>query len=148
MQDRTKVAPVADAPRIDLLDAFGRVRPLADIEADAIRLAIAHCGSSVAEAARLLGIGRSTIYRKAEGGSISLATPDEIRAAPRQAELLELIAEPTSAAEIARVLKISRQAVHGLLGKLLREERAVRLPSSRSNGWLYVRVAREPDGAS
>ena len=40
------------------------VRPLEEIEADIIRLAIGHYRGRMTEVARRLGIGRSTLYRK------------------------------------------------------------------------------------
>lgn len=40
------------------------VRPLADIERDAIEQAIAACGGDITHAAKRLGIARATIYRK------------------------------------------------------------------------------------
>jgi DNA-binding NtrC family response regulator len=49
---------------IDLLDIGGEMRPLSDIESDAIRFALSYCGGHMSEAARRLGIGRSTLYRK------------------------------------------------------------------------------------
>jgi DNA-binding NtrC family response regulator len=42
----------------------GHVRPLVAIEEEMIRLAIDHYGGRMAEVARRLGIGRSTLYRK------------------------------------------------------------------------------------
>ncbi len=42
----------------------GNMRPLEDIEADVIRLAIGHYRGRMTEVARRLGIGRSTLYRK------------------------------------------------------------------------------------
>lgn len=42
----------------------GHLRPLEDIEADIIRLAINHYRGRMTEVARRLGIGRSTLYRK------------------------------------------------------------------------------------
>ena len=47
-----------------LLGPAGEVRPLADIEADVIRFAIAHYRGQMSEVARKLQIGRSTLYRK------------------------------------------------------------------------------------
>jgi DNA-binding NtrC family response regulator len=49
-----------------LLDGDGEVRPLEEIEADAIRFAIAHYRGQMSEVARRLRIGRSTLYRKLE----------------------------------------------------------------------------------
>ena len=44
--------------------ADGNLRPLEEIEADVIRLAIGHYRGRMTEVARRLGIGRSTLYRK------------------------------------------------------------------------------------
>jgi DNA-binding NtrC family response regulator len=52
---------------LPMLDAVDEVRPLADIEAETIRFAIAHYRGRMSEVARRLGIGRSTLYRKLEG---------------------------------------------------------------------------------
>jgi DNA-binding NtrC family response regulator len=49
---------------LTMLDAHGEVRPLEDIEAEAIRFAIAHYRGQMSEVARRLRIGRSTLYRK------------------------------------------------------------------------------------
>ena len=46
------------------LDQVGEMRPLAEIETDVIRLALSRYGGRMAEVARRLGIGRSTLYRK------------------------------------------------------------------------------------
>jgi DNA-binding NtrC family response regulator len=54
----------ADGPGVALYEADGNLRPLADIEADVIRLAIGHYRGRMTEVARRLGIGRSTLYRK------------------------------------------------------------------------------------
>jgi DNA-binding NtrC family response regulator len=51
-------------PGLALLGPAGEVRPLADIEADVIRFAIAHYRGQMSEVARKLQIGRSTLYRK------------------------------------------------------------------------------------
>src|SRR5689334_2075034 len=52
------------APSVTLYSADGHLRPLEDIEADIIRLAIGHYRGRMTEVARRLGIGRSTLYRK------------------------------------------------------------------------------------
>jgi DNA-binding NtrC family response regulator len=47
-----------------LIDDTGDVRKLWDIEAEAIRFALAHYRGQMSQMARKLGIGRSTLYRK------------------------------------------------------------------------------------
>lgn len=49
---------------VTLFEEDGNLRPLEDIEADVIRLAIGHYRGRMTEVARRLGIGRSTLYRK------------------------------------------------------------------------------------
>jgi len=49
---------------ITVFDADGHIRPLEEIEADLIRLAIGHYRGRMTEVAKRLGIGRSTLYRK------------------------------------------------------------------------------------
>ena len=49
---------------VTLFLSDGHMRPLDDIEADIIRLAIGHYRGRMTEVARRLGIGRSTLYRK------------------------------------------------------------------------------------
>jgi DNA-binding NtrC family response regulator len=53
-----------EAIGITLYEADGNLRPLEEIEADVIRLAIGHYRGRMTEVARRLGIGRSTLYRK------------------------------------------------------------------------------------
>ncbi|RJF90764.1 sigma-54-dependent transcriptional regulator [Sphingomonas cavernae] len=55
---------VTDGPGVTLYRADGNLRPLEEIEADVIRLAIGHYRGRMTEVARRLGIGRSTLYRK------------------------------------------------------------------------------------
>jgi len=52
---------------VPLVDLRGDVRPLEDIEREAIRFAIARYRGQMSEVARRLKIGRSTLYRKLEG---------------------------------------------------------------------------------
>ncbi|WP_294334679.1 sigma-54 dependent transcriptional regulator [uncultured Sphingomonas sp.] len=52
------------AAGITLFRPDGNLRPLDEIEADVIRLAIGHYRGRMTEVARRLGIGRSTLYRK------------------------------------------------------------------------------------
>jgi transcriptional regulator with PAS, ATPase and Fis domain len=48
---------------VRVTDAKGHIRPLADIEAEIIRIAMRRYGNQT-EAARRLGIGRSTLIRR------------------------------------------------------------------------------------
>ena len=61
---RTATAQAAMAGGVTLFHPDGNMRPLEDIEADVIRLAIGHYRGRMTEVARRLGIGRSTLYRK------------------------------------------------------------------------------------
>ena len=63
---RTGVTGTATASGggVTLFRPDGNLRPLEDIEADVIRLAIGHYRGRMTEVARRLGIGRSTLYRK------------------------------------------------------------------------------------
>lgn len=56
--------PLHEASGITLYTPDGNLRPLEEIEADVIRLAIGHYRGRMTEVARRLGIGRSTLYRK------------------------------------------------------------------------------------
>jgi len=56
--------PLQESGGVMLFTADGNLRPLEDIEADIIRLAIGHYRGRMTEVARRLGIGRSTLYRK------------------------------------------------------------------------------------
>jgi DNA-binding NtrC family response regulator len=55
---------VNDGIGVTLYEQDGNLRPLEEIEADVIRLAIGHYRGRMTEVARRLGIGRSTLYRK------------------------------------------------------------------------------------
>jgi len=56
--------PVRESVGVQLYCDDGNLRPLEEIEADVIRLAIGHYRGRMTEVARRLGIGRSTLYRK------------------------------------------------------------------------------------
>jgi len=62
--DRQDTAMVQEGVGVMLYTADGNLRPLEEIEADVIRLAIGHYRGRMTEVARRLGIGRSTLYRK------------------------------------------------------------------------------------
>lgn len=53
-----------------LLDTRGELRPFEALEEEVIRFALRHCQGRMSEAARRLGIGRSTLYRKIRGYGI------------------------------------------------------------------------------
>ena len=57
-------AAMAGVGAITIFDDEGHIRPLEEIEADLIRLAIGHYRGRMTEVAKRLGIGRSTLYRK------------------------------------------------------------------------------------
>ncbi len=56
--------PIHEGVGVMLYTQDGNLRPLEEIEADVIRLAIGHYRGRMTEVARRLGIGRSTLYRK------------------------------------------------------------------------------------
>ncbi|MFN3891703.1 MAG: sigma-54-dependent transcriptional regulator [Beijerinckiaceae bacterium] len=56
---------------IKLLDENGNVRRLESLEAETIRFTLAHYRGQMSEAARRLGIGRSTLYRKMKDYGLS-----------------------------------------------------------------------------
>lgn len=67
------------AAALTLLDAAGAIRPLEDIEAEAIRFAIAHYRGHMSEVARRLRIGRSTLYRKLDALGLAAAIAEAKR---------------------------------------------------------------------
>ena len=65
--DQCEAAPATPSHEglgVMLYPEDGNLRPLEEIEADVIRLAIGHYRGRMTEVARRLGIGRSTLYRK------------------------------------------------------------------------------------
>jgi DNA-binding NtrC family response regulator len=61
---------------LSLIDAAGEMRPLDDIEAEAIRFAITHYRGQMSEVARRLRIGRSTLYRKLDSLGLDTGNAD------------------------------------------------------------------------
>jgi two-component system repressor protein LuxO len=61
---RVLAAPSAPVPAAPAVLAGGRIRPLAELEREAIEAAITLCGGNVAQAAAALGVSPSTLYRK------------------------------------------------------------------------------------
>ena len=64
LDGQSATAALAHGPGVTLYKDDGNLRPLEEIEADVIRLAIGHYRGRMTEVARRLGIGRSTLYRK------------------------------------------------------------------------------------
>ena len=62
--DVEETTPMRESAGVQLYAEDGNLRPLEEIEADVIRLAIGHYRGRMTEVARRLGIGRSTLYRK------------------------------------------------------------------------------------
>lgn len=63
-QEENPHKPSQEGVGVMLYTDEGHLRPLEEIEADVIRLAIGHYRGRMTEVARRLGIGRSTLYRK------------------------------------------------------------------------------------
>ncbi|WP_407876165.1 sigma-54-dependent transcriptional regulator [Qipengyuania nanhaisediminis] len=64
LEPSTATSHLHEGVGIMLYTEDGNLRPLEEIEADVIRLAIGHYRGRMTEVARRLGIGRSTLYRK------------------------------------------------------------------------------------
>jgi DNA-binding NtrC family response regulator len=64
LNGQSQTSAMAHGPGVTLYASDGNLRPLDEIEADVIRLAIGHYRGRMTEVARRLGIGRSTLYRK------------------------------------------------------------------------------------
>ena len=70
----------------------GHLRPLREIEADIIRLAIGHYNGRMTQVARKLGLGRSTLYRKL--AELGIESPSDFQKHPLSN--VHLISSPTS----------------------------------------------------
>lgn len=53
---------------VSIFDKDGALRPLKDIESDAIQKALKHCNQNMTQTARALGIAKSTLYAKTDNG--------------------------------------------------------------------------------
>ncbi len=60
------------------LDTGGHLLPLADIERELIAFAIDHHAGRMAQVARALGIGRSTLYRKLKEYGLEAADRSDV----------------------------------------------------------------------
>ncbi|HEV7255016.1 MAG TPA: sigma-54 dependent transcriptional regulator [Mesorhizobium sp.] len=77
--------PLRSPGLLPALDGHGEVRPLAELELDMIRFALAHYGGQMSEVARRLRIGRSTLYRKLREHGIEGGEEPEEEASERLA---------------------------------------------------------------
>lgn len=68
-------APGLESSQMMFYTSDGNVRPLREIEADVIRLAISHYQGRMSEVARRLNISRSTLYRKLDDLGIDHTSP-------------------------------------------------------------------------
>ena len=82
---RRAPTPVAPSAGDDFADINGRPFSLAEIEAAAIRRALERCAGHIGRAAAELGIGRSTLYRKARDLGLVYETQDSSPELPRDA---------------------------------------------------------------
>ena len=67
----------SSGPTLPAVSDDGELRPIVDVEADMIRLAIEFYDGRMTQVARRLGIGRSTLYRRLKELGIS-ATDEAI----------------------------------------------------------------------
>ncbi len=67
--------PFEAEDNLPLVDRSGHARPLAHLEKDVIRAAMALYGGRMSEVARRLGIGRSTLYRRIGELGLVVAEP-------------------------------------------------------------------------
>jgi DNA-binding NtrC family response regulator len=69
-------AAVPTPAALALLDPHGEVRPLDEIETEAIRFAVTHYRGQMSQVARRLRIGRSTLYRKLDAMGLGAENND------------------------------------------------------------------------
>ena len=79
--DAPALSAVQEGVGVMLYTADGNLRPLEEIEADVIRLAIGHYRGRMTEVARRLGIGRSTLYRKLNDLGMGDTIPESLKSA-------------------------------------------------------------------
>jgi transposase-like protein len=131
-------------PSIQLMGPDGTFRSIDEINAEAMRLALLHF-NDVTAAAAALQIGRTTFYRRLAQGSLGSDLPARTsrspRRAPRQEQILELVRQPCSAAELRAILKVSKQATHELLGRLLKEGSVTRYREPGRKEYLFRRTS-------
>ncbi len=70
-QEYFRSLPMANNHSVMLRDAQGAIRTLDALEEDIIAITLRNCQNNVAEAARLLGIGQSTLYKKLSGKNVA-----------------------------------------------------------------------------
>ena len=73
-----ELSPASPNGTLAILDEKGDIRPLAAIESELIRLAIAYYDGQMSEVARKLRIGRSTLYRRIKDLGLDAADVREI----------------------------------------------------------------------
>src|ERR1700759_146599 len=73
------IAPLPTHGTLAMLTSAGEMRPLDEMENEIIRFAISHTRVKVSEVARLLKIGRSTLYRKLDEAAGQEPSPDDTK---------------------------------------------------------------------
>ncbi len=52
---------------VSLFDYAGEIKSMADLEGEIVGKVLEHCGGNVSKASKILGLARSTFYRKLGG---------------------------------------------------------------------------------
>jgi DNA-binding NtrC family response regulator len=76
--DAPATSPAISPAALTLVSHDGHVKPMDELEACAIRFAIAHYRGRMTEVSRRLGIGRSTLYRKLKELGIAIGSDPEL----------------------------------------------------------------------